>query len=147
LGEKGRWSHLLRSVLRSGYIPSRRTILADSSRLGRWGQNRCERFLKSKGMRLLVRNFSCNSGEIDLIMVDVDGSLVFVEVKTRAGEDFADIEAAFTPAKKIRLGRAVRFFLATHSVGQRPFRIDVVGIVLGLKGPPRIRHYTDAFRA
>lgn len=28
------------------------------------------------------RNFSCRTGELDLVMVDLDGVIVFVEVKT-----------------------------------------------------------------
>jgi putative endonuclease len=118
---------------------------APSARLGQWGQDRAESFLKSRGMRLLSRNFSCGSGEIDLVMVDADGSLVFVEVKTRTREVFADAEAAVTPVKNLRLGRAVRFFLAKHRLGQRPFRMDVVVVVPGRRKTTRIRHYMDTF--
>jgi hypothetical protein len=73
--------------------------------LGRWGEKRSEKFLKRKGFKTLTRNFSCKTGEIDLVMVDSDGMLVFVEVKTRANEDFSPSESAVTKAKKTRMLR------------------------------------------
>ena len=59
-----------------------------------------EKFLRKKGFKILTRNFNCRTGEIDLIMTDSDGTTVFVEVKTRADEVFADAESAITEVKK-----------------------------------------------
>lgn len=123
----------------------KRKLLADPKLLGQWGEKRCEKFLKSKGFKTLTRNFSCKTGEIDLIMTDIDGSIVFVEVKARANEDFGPAESVITPAKKARLFRAARYFLATHNIEDRPYRFDVVTIVLGQTGPAQIRHYENAF--
>ena len=124
---------------------NKRKLLADRKLLGRWGEKRCERFLKRKGLKTLTRNFSCKTGEIDLIMVDSDRTMVFVEVKTRADESFGSSESAVTSAKKARMIRAARYFLATQNIEDRPFRFDVVTIVLGEKGPVQIRHYENAF--
>ena len=119
--------------------------MADAKLLGRWGEKRCGRFLKRKGLKKLARNFSCRTGEIDLIMVAPDGAIVFVEVKTRAGEDFAPAESVITLAKKNKLSRTSQYFLSTHNIENRPFRFDVVTIVLGQTGHPKIRHYKNAF--
>ena len=124
---------------------NRKKLLADKKKLGRWGEKRCERFLKRKGFRTLVRNFFCRSGEIDLIMVDGDGVVVFIEVKTRADEEFEAVESVITDGKKNRMTRAARYFLATHNIENRPFRFDFVAIVLGQAGPVQIRHYENAF--
>lgn len=113
--------------------------------LGQWGEKRCERFLKRKGLKVLARNVLCRTGEIDLVMADTDGTLVFIEVKTRANEDFSPSESAVTSAKRTRMLRAARYFLATHHIEDRPFRFDVVTIVLGQKRPAQIRHYENAF--
>ena len=118
---------------------------ADKELLGQWGEKRCEKFLKRKGLKTLTRNFSCKTGEIDLVMVDRDGTLVFIEVKTRANEDFSPSESAVTAAKKIRMVRAAKYFLASNGIEDRPCRFDVVTIVLGEKGPELIRHYENAF--
>jgi len=94
---------------------------------------------------VLTRNFSCESGEIDLVMVDTDGSIVFVEVRTKADETFGPPEASITQAKKARLLRTARYLLGANNIENRPFRFDVVAIVLGQTGRPQIRHYENAF--
>jgi len=124
---------------------NRHKLLADAKLLGRWGEKRCEKFLKSKGLKTLARNFSCKTGEIDLIMVDIDSSIVFVEARTKATETFEPPESSITAPKKARLARAARYFLATHNIEDRPFRFDVVTIVLGQTGQPKIKHYKNAF--
>ncbi len=120
-------------------------LLTDKAQLGRWGEKHAERFLKRKGLKTLTRNFLCKTGEIDLVMVDSDGTLVFVEVKTRANEDFSPSESAVTGTKRARMVRAARYFLAAHEIEDRPYRFDVVTIVLAEKGPAEVRHYQSAF--
>lgn len=117
----------------------------DKAQLGRWGEKHAEQFLTRKGLKTLTRNFLCKTGEIDLVMVDTDGTLVFVEVKTRASEDFSPAESAVTGAKRTRIVRAARYFLASHEIESRPYRYDVVTVVLADKGPPEVRHYQSAF--
>jgi putative endonuclease len=126
-------------------ILNRRRLLNDRARLGRWSERRCERFLQSKGLRTLTRNYSCKLGELDLVMVAADGTIVFVEVRSRANEDFSTAEATITPAKRERLKHAVQYFLAAHKIENRPLRFDVVTLILGPAGPPQIRHYENAF--
>lgn len=123
----------------------RRKLLSDRAKLGRWGERRAERFLRGKCLKTLDRNVVCQTGELDLVMVDADGMLVFVEVKTRADERFVPVEAAISPAKKRRMARAGRYFLACHDLQERPFRFDVVAVVLGHSGRPQLRHYQNAF--
>ena len=124
---------------------NKRKLLADPELLGRWGEKRSQRFLKRKGLKTLTRNFSCKTGEIDLIMVDTDRTIVFVEVRTRADETFGSAESSITSAKKARLIRTARYFLTTHDIDNRPFRFDVVTIVLGPRGTPQLRYYKNAF--
>ena len=125
--------------------PKREKLLADYKLLGRWGEKRGEKFLKTKGFRKLARNYSCKTGEIDLVMVDIDGSIVFIEVKTRASETFTPAEAVVTPAKKTSLFRAARYFLATNNIEDRPFRFDIVTVVLGKAGREKLNHYQNVF--
>ena len=124
---------------------NKRKLLADPKLLGRWAEKRCEKFLKRKGLKKLARNFACKTGELDLVMVDTDGSIVFVEVKARADESLTPAESVITPPKKARLARTARYFLATHNIEDRPFRFDIVTLILGQTAPPQIRHYKNAF--
>jgi putative endonuclease len=123
----------------------RRKLLSDRARLGRWGERRAERFLRGQCLKTLGRNVACQTGELDLVMVDSDGMLVFIEVKTRADERYVPAETAISPAKKRRMVRAGRYFLACHDLQGRPFRFDVVTVILGHSGRPQIRHYRNAF--
>jgi len=109
-------------------------LLSETALLGRWGQKQCEKFFKAKGCKTLTRNFSCKTGEIDLIMTDSEGCIVFVEVRTKTDEKFSDVESSITPAKKSRLIKASRYFIATNNIENHAFRFDIVAIVLGKTG-------------
>ena len=128
-----------------GFLSNRSKLLANQKLLGRWGEKRSEKFLKNKGLKVLARNYSCKTGEIDLIMVNNNGGIVFVEVKTRADESYTDVENAITDDKQKKMFRSSRYFLASHNIQNRPYHFDVVSIVLGQKGPIQIRHYENAF--
>ncbi len=123
----------------------KRKLLADRERLGRWGEKHCEKFLKRKGLKTLTRNYSCKTGELDLVMVDADSTIVFVEVRTKADSDFASPEDSITTPKKTKLLRTARYFLATNNIEDRPFRFDIVTIVLDKNDRPEIKHYKNAF--
>ena len=128
-----------------GFILKRNKLLNDSKLLGRWGEKRCEKFLKNKGMKTLARNYSCRMGEIDLVMVDRDGTIVFVEVKARADEKFAAVESAVDYPKQKKLALTGRFFLSTNNISNRVCRFDVVTLLLAQKGPAQLHHYQRAF--
>ena len=120
-------------------------LLDDHKLLGRWGERHCEKFLKRKGLKTLTRNFSCRTGEIDLVMVDTDSAIVFVEVRTRADVTFGTPEESITNSKKAKLLRTAHYFLATNNIDNRPFRFDIVAIVLDKTARPEIKHYKNAF--
>ncbi len=128
-----------------GFLLNRNRLLANPKLLGRWGEKRSEKFLKNKGLKLLTRNYSCKTGELDLVMVNDNGAIVFVEVKTRADESYTEVESAITADKKRKIFNTSRYFLASHEIGSRPYRFDVVSIIVGRKGPVEIRHYENAF--
>jgi putative endonuclease len=128
-----------------GLFFKRNKLLNDIKLLGRWGERQCEKFLKRKGLKTLTRNYACNAGEIDLIMVDKDRAIVFVEVKTRLDEDFAPTETVVNKTKADKMAKTSRCFLSVHDIASRPYRFDVVTITLGQRGPAQIRYYKNAF--
>ena len=125
----------------------RKRLLADPHRLGRWGQNKAEQFLKGQDLRTLARNFEGPSGEVDLIMGDRNGTIVFVEVKTRRNEAVMPALAAVNAEKRRHLKRTAKCFLRQFKLSGRPLRFDIVTVILGEKGKPQIRHYSNAFTA
>ncbi len=127
------------------FSPSKKKLLSNKDLLGKWGQAQSERFLKRLGHRVLTRNFACKTGEIDIITASSDGAVIFVEVKTRANEDYASAESAITASKKQKLVRTARYFVRQHKLEDLPLRFDIVIVVLNEKGRPEIRHYENAF--
>ena len=57
-------------------------VMTEKKIIGDAGEEFAESILIDKGYLVLVRNFSCKTGEIDIIAKDGD-TFVFVEVKTR----------------------------------------------------------------
>ena len=123
----------------------RKRLLTDPQRLGRWGQNRSEKFLSRKGCKTIARNYGFSGGELDLVMADADGCILFVEVKTRQSEDFAPAKAAVNSHKQQKLIRTAKRFLKEFKISDRPLRFDVVTVILGPSGAPVIEHYPNAF--
>ena len=84
--------------------------------------------LRAQGMRLLERNYRTpgrGGGEIDLIMRDTDGTLVFVEVRQRSRSDHGGAAASIGLAKRRRIVWAARHYLMRWPQIP-PCRFDVV---------------------
>ncbi len=84
--------------------------------------------LQAHGLSLVQRNFKTpgrGGGEIDLIMREPDGTLVFVEVRQRASASQGGAAGSVTPIKQQRIVLAARHFLLR--LGSEPAcRFDVV---------------------
>lgn len=70
-------------------------------------------FLRRERLELVARNVNCRGGELDLVMRERDGTLVFVEVRARARPEFGGAAASVGWRKQQRVLRAARHFLAT----------------------------------
>ena len=94
------------------------------------------RLLQRAGLVLVQRNYrvargpGARGGEIDLVMRDRDGTLVFVEVRARAGADRGGAAASITAAKRRALVYAAQHFLM-RLPAPPPCRFDVVAIDAG----------------
>jgi putative endonuclease len=109
--------------------------------LGKLAEARAEAFLKRRGLSLESRNFRCRFGEIDLIMRDRDGTLVFVEVRSRSRGDFGSAAESITPAKQRRIILAAKHYIYGLAI-EPTCRFDVVAMDRGQTEPIWIR---DAF--
>ncbi|MBI4583094.1 MAG: YraN family protein [Planctomycetes bacterium] len=92
---------------------------------GRWGERQAARFLSRQGLAILERNFRVRSGEVDLVALDRN-ALVFVEVKAVSPRSRSRGFDRLTPAKKRRLRRATRAYLARHRGKAERWRFDAV---------------------
>ncbi len=101
--------------------------------VGEAGEARALAHLQRHGLVLEARNYrvaagpNARGGEIDLILRDRDGTLVFAEVRSRRGSGFGGAAATVGPTKQRRLVFAAQHYLrGLRSVP--PCRFDVVVI-------------------
>lgn len=109
--------------------------------VGAYGERLAHRFLVDRGYEVLAQNWSCPHGEIDIVATDPAGDLAVVEVKTRRSRDCGTGAEAVTGTKLARLRRLSAAWLGEHPHHGR-VRIDVISILLPLRGTPTIDHIT-----
>ncbi|MDD5146217.1 MAG: YraN family protein [Candidatus Pacebacteria bacterium] len=96
--------------------------------LGSKGEEAAVQYLKKKGYRILERNFKTKWGELDIV-VQKDGKIIFVEVKTlRQKSDFAP-EDQVNFKKKQQLIKMAQIYLSyKHLSLDIDYQIDIVAI-------------------
>ena len=86
--------------------------------------------LLAAGLTLVERNYRTpgrGGGEIDLVMREAGGTLVFVEVRARAATTHGGAAASVGGVKQRRIVLAARHYLMRHK-SPPPCRFDVVAI-------------------
>ena len=86
--------------------------------------------LLAAGLTLVERNYRTpgrGGGEIDLVMREAGGTLVFVEVRARAGTTHGGAAASVGGVKQRRIVLAARHYLMRHK-SPPACRFDVVAI-------------------
>ena len=114
---------------------------------GDQGEEAVAVWLQEGGFCLLERQFRCRYGEIDLIARAGDGTVCFIEVKTRSDSRFARARESVTAAKQRRLRTAAMVYLASQG-WDGPCRFDVAEVYPGTKGgwgKPEIDYIINAF--
>ena len=98
---------------------------------GRIGEDLAHRYLRKHGCTVVARNYRPPSGpgEIDLVAWEGD-RLVFVEVKTRASEEFGAPESAVDAEKRMRLLWAATEYARRAGVAWEKTRFDIVSVLL-----------------
>ena len=112
--------------------------------LGKMGEEIAVDHLQKKGYRIVERGFRLFRGELDIIAYD-GTTLVFVEVKTRAGTEFGLPEEAVTPAKQKQIKRIAQGYLIERGLGDPDCRFDVLSILIKGDDGQVITHFEDAF--
>ena len=107
-----------------------------TKRRGDLAEQQARRYLQNQGLRWVASNFRTpgrGGGEIDLIMREPDGTLVFVEVRQRSGDGHGGAGASIGAIKQRRIVYAARHYLA-RLTSVPPCRFDVVLIDGSLDG-------------
>ncbi len=102
--------------------------MSDAQSSGRSAETLALRHLCNSGLRLLARNWSCRSGELDLVMLDGD-TVVFVEVRYRRHAAWGGALESVDARKQQKLIKTAQLFLQNESRwAHNPCRFDVIAI-------------------
>ena len=115
--------------------------------VGAWGESLAAAYLRKKRYQLQATGYRCKFGEIDLI-VSNKRYLVFVEVKLRKSDNFANAMDFVDLHKQNRIRTTAELYLSQHPT-ELLTRFDVIEIYApdGVDTPkPEIYHLEDAFQ-
>ena len=101
--------------------------------LGAFGERLAAAHLEAKGYRILERNYRRREGEIDIVAA-IGGCLVFVEVRTRRGQERGSAVESVSPAKGARLAALAEAYCQDRPGLPPDRRIDVVAVELSPSG-------------
>ena len=111
-----------------------------TKRLGDAAESMALAHLFNAGLKLVETNYRTpgrGGGEIDLIMRAPDGTLVFIEVRQRAGQSHGGAGASISAIKQRRIIFAARHYLMRFN-SLPPCRFDVVLVQGALAVPERV---------
>ena len=109
-------------------------VTRTSKKAGDAGEARALAHLLAQGLTLVQRNYRvargphARGGEVDLIMRERDGTLVFVEVRSRQSAAFGGAAASVSASKQRSLVLAAQYFLMSTQRSPPPCRFDVVAL-------------------
>ena len=110
--------------------------------LGTSGEALAEDHLRGLGYEIVGRDVRTPLGQLDLVAKD-GPTLVFVEVKTRAGHSFGLPQEA-VDARKIRKLRQLALYYLKMRPYRGPVRFDVVGLTVSDGRLVRVDHIKNA---
>jgi putative endonuclease len=111
---------------------------------GSCGENSAADFLKSKGYKIVARNYQTRYGELDIVCTD-SRYIVFAEVKTRSANYMVSGREAVNIGKQNRIIKSAMIFLQQNECDLQP-RFDVIEIIVN-GGHEEIVHIENAFTA
>ena len=125
---------------------ARRRLWTPEMASGRRAEDLAHRYLRGLGFRVVARNYRPRggAGEIDLVCWDRE-TLVFVEVKSRASEEYGSPDRAIDQAKRDALVSSARDYARRADVPWSRIRFDVVNVISSR--PASVSHVKAAFPA
>ena len=108
---------------------------------GKLFELKAENFLKTKGYKIITKNFFSRYGEIDIVAFDRNNNLIFIEVKGRNTLEYGFGEESITDKKINSLVKTAQIFLEKNSdIEFNEIRFDVISIFRD-----KINHIKNAF--
>ncbi|MEM7402256.1 MAG: YraN family protein [Pseudomonadota bacterium] len=119
-----------------------KTVTCKTKTRGNIAEDQACEFLQKQGLKLIEKNYTCRTGEIDLIMQDKQ-ALVFVEVRYRAKNEYGSALDSVDQHKIKKLISAANHYITNQYIDQ-PMRFDVIGFDASNK-PNWVKNAFSAF--
>ena len=120
--------------------------MTDIRKTGMLGEKIALDYLLSKGYKIIDKNWRKSRYEIDLI-VSIDDSLIFVEVKSGHETDYGPPELRVDLRKQKRIVKAAEEYLSALDKIPLEIRFDVIVVLNPNSESPDINHIESAFTA
>jgi putative endonuclease len=117
------------------------TEIKNPSRRSIWdtGEDIAIKYLETKWLKIIARNYQIKWGEIDIIARDGDIT-VFIEVRYRRDESHGHPLDTFGVMKRRALRRTAYMYIHKHKVDPDMIRIDFIGVMPRTEWGHRIWH-------
>lgn len=117
--------------------------MTDKQIKGQSGEILAKQFLLDHGYTILETNWRFGHLEVDVIALKED-TLVFVEVKTRAGGSLSAPELSVNMQKQRNIIRAANSYVVRNQYTY-DVRFDIITVVTTPQGP-QLEHIADAYK-
>ncbi len=123
--------------------------LPNNLNLGKIGEDRACEYLADKGWKIVERNFHKPFGELDIVAMAKDKTLVFVEVKTMKGGDdsYLRLEDQMSGSKITKFKKIAEYYAGSHPKlinDKMGWRLDLLSLTV-LEKDCIIKHYENIF--
>jgi putative endonuclease len=116
--------------------------------MGLRAENAAAEYLRAQGAQILLRNYRCRCGELDIVARLCDGELAIVEVRTRSSNAYGGAAASVDAGKRQRLVRAASLLLQQRKdLARLRARFDVIVVCDPCSDSPRVEWIKHAFSA
>lgn len=124
--------------------------MTQKSELGQEGEDFAAEYLEDKGYKIIVRNKREKWGELDIVAMAPDKTLVFVEVKTMlaGGEGYLRPENQMSGAKMKKFRRVAELYANSYKNqklmdDKKGWRLDLIALEKQGSGQFLVRHYEN----
>lgn len=118
--------------------------MTDNKKLGTKGERFAAKYLKKHNYKILLRNYKCHFGEIDIIAHN-DKYIIFVEVKTRTGLGLMLPRFSVDVKKQLKIRRTADYFLRKYKTDLL-MRFDIAEVIVDEYGKMRVEYLKNAFK-
>jgi putative endonuclease len=114
--------------------------------IGATGEAIAEEYLRTIGYHIIERNWRCRTGEIDII-AETEGTLVFVEVRSRSVHgSFGIAKESVNLRKQQQVRETAQYYLYRYRLHEHSLRFDVISVQFTKDGEaPLLEQIKGAF--